>query len=66
MREIRDVMGMPVTVDVRDGAADPELAFAWLREVDPVFSTYRDDSEIRRLDRGELRSPTAAPRSTRC
>src|SRR6185436_8804904 len=32
----------------------PELAFAWLREVDAVFSTYREDSEIRRLDRGEL------------
>ncbi|HET8949158.1 MAG TPA: FAD:protein FMN transferase, partial [Solirubrobacteraceae bacterium] len=54
MREVRDVMGMPVAVDVRDGAADPELAFAWLREVDAVFSTYREDSEIRRLDRGEL------------
>jgi len=54
MRVVRDVMGMPVAVDVRDGAADPELAFAWLREVDAVFSTYREDSEIRRLDRGEL------------
>ena len=29
-------------------------AFAWLREVDERFSTYRADSEIRRLDRGEL------------
>jgi len=54
MREVRDVMGMPVAVDIREGAADPELAFAWLREVDAVFSTYREDSEIRRLDRGEL------------
>ena len=33
---------------------DVEPAFAWLREVDATFSTYRDDSEISRLDRGEL------------
>jgi FAD:protein FMN transferase len=51
--ERRSIMGMPVAVD---GAA-PELAervFAWLREVDARFSTYRRDSEISRLNRGEL------------
>ena len=48
-------MGMPVAVDVRDPEAlDVEPAFAWLREADAVFSTYRQDSEISRLDRGEL------------
>ena len=33
---------------------DVEPAFAWLREVDATFSTYRADSDISRLDRGEL------------
>jgi FAD:protein FMN transferase len=55
MAEVRDIMGMPVAIDVRDpGAVDVEPAFAWLREVDAVFSTYRGDSEISRLARGEI------------
>jgi FAD:protein FMN transferase len=55
MQEVRDIMGMPVGIDVREPeAVDVEPAFAWLREVDAVFSTYREDSEISRLDRGEL------------
>jgi thiamine biosynthesis lipoprotein len=48
-------MGMPIGIEVADaGGADVEPAFAWLREVDAIFSTYRDDSEISRLDRGEI------------
>ena len=47
-------MGMPIGIELRDPAVDVEPAFAWLREVDAVFSTYRADSEISRLDRGEL------------
>jgi thiamine biosynthesis lipoprotein len=55
MTEVRDIMGMPIGIDLPDpGSADVELAFSWLREVDAIFSTYREDSEIRRLDRGEL------------
>jgi thiamine biosynthesis lipoprotein len=55
MQEVRDIMGMPIGIDLRDpGAVDVEPAFAWLREVDAVFSTYREDSEISRLDRGEM------------
>ncbi len=53
--EVRHVMGTPVAVDVRDAdGGDVNAVFAWLDEVDATFSTYRDDSEIRRLDRGEL------------
>ncbi len=50
-------MGMPIAIDVRDPHVDPgavEEAFAWLRFVDATFSTYRDYSEISRLNRGEL------------
>jgi thiamine biosynthesis lipoprotein len=54
---VEQIMGMPIVVDLRDAAAtdaDAEAVFAWLRGVDTVFSTYREDSEVRRLDRGEL------------
>jgi thiamine biosynthesis lipoprotein len=51
------VMGMPITVDVRDDLADEALldrVFDWFREVDARFSTYKADSEISRLNRDEL------------
>jgi len=61
---IEHVMGMPVIVDVRDegvseGALDP--FFAWLRVVDATFSTYRPDSDVGRIDRGELDPEDAEP-----
>jgi thiamine biosynthesis lipoprotein len=46
---------MPIGIDVRDaGGVDLGPAFDWLGEVDATFSTYRADSDISRLDRGEL------------
>jgi thiamine biosynthesis lipoprotein len=50
-------MGTTVSLDVRDRGAEVELlerAVARLRELEARFTTYREDSEIRRLDRGEL------------
>jgi thiamine biosynthesis lipoprotein len=53
-------MGTGATVELRDplapGVAErlADEAFAWLHEVDRRFSTYKADSEISRLDRGEL------------
>ena len=52
-------MGTTFELDVRDppDAVDPvaiDEAFAWLHDVDARFSTYRADSEISRLKRGEL------------
>jgi thiamine biosynthesis lipoprotein len=50
-------MGTVVSLDVRGPAPAPATIdglFAWLHEVDATFSTYREDSAIRRLDRGEL------------
>jgi len=52
--EVRHIMGMPIAIDVCGADIDVEPAFGWLREVDATFSTYREDSEISRLDRGEL------------
>jgi thiamine biosynthesis lipoprotein len=48
-------MGMPIGIDIVDAdGVDVEAAFAWLREVDAIFSTYRENSDISRLARGEL------------
>src|SRR4051794_14613663 len=53
MTQVRHIMGIPIGIDVRDDV-DVEVAFDWLHEADATFSTYREDSEISRLDRGEL------------
>jgi thiamine biosynthesis lipoprotein len=60
-REIEHVMGMPISLALRGRhAGDHHGRAAWaetlaaLRDVDRVFSTYRDDSWISRLDRGEV------------
>jgi thiamine biosynthesis lipoprotein len=50
-------MGTTVTIDVRDAqpAADAvDAAIRWLHHVDATFSTYRESSAVRRIDRGDL------------
>src|SRR5487761_1960741 len=57
LERIEHVMGMPVIVEVCDAGFDAgvlDRLFAWLRFVDETFSTYREDSEISRLNRGEI------------
>jgi thiamine biosynthesis lipoprotein len=61
---VEQVMGMPVVIEVRDATAGDETlaaAFAWLRFVDALFSTYKDESEISRINRGELAESRAHP-----
>lgn len=56
-RRVEHIMGMPIVLDVRDDDVDDGVLddmFDWLRWVDAIFSTYSDDSEISRLNRGEL------------
>lgn len=51
-------MGTVITVDVRDAdltESAMDAVFAWFHDVDETFSTFRTDSEISRLSRGELR-----------
>jgi FAD:protein FMN transferase len=62
---VKHVMGTVVSLDARDvDASRARTAFArlaaWLDEVDLRFSTYRDDSEIRRIDAGELVADSAS------
>lgn len=55
MREIRDIMGMPIVVDIVGGdAADHDRVFSFFETIDRRFSTYRADSEISRINRGEI------------
>ena len=58
---VEQIMGLPVSVHVK--AVDPHQpevetavanAFAHLRRADRVFSTWRDDSDLMRLRRGEI------------
>ncbi len=57
LRRLEHVMGMPVIIEVCDPGVGPEAverAIDWLHRVDAMFSTYRRDSEISRLNHGEL------------
>ncbi|WP_105973138.1 FAD:protein FMN transferase [Streptomyces geranii] len=57
MRRVEHIMGFPISLRIDDENAPAEAAdavFAWLHEVDARFSPFKDDSEVSRLDRGEL------------
>jgi thiamine biosynthesis lipoprotein len=57
-------MGMPIEIDVRDLGLPPEAldaTFEWLRVVDARFSTYKDDSEIMRLNRKDIELSSTHP-----
>lgn len=57
MRQTRFMMGMPVTIEIVDAgvlAGDIDAAFATFDAIDKRFSTYRPDSEISRINRGEI------------
>ena len=57
-------MGTVFTIDIRDpGEWTPAIAsvVTWLHRVDATFSTYRPDSDICRIRRGELGVADADP-----
>jgi thiamine biosynthesis lipoprotein len=56
-------MGMPIVLDLRDELDADAVDSMWnvLRQADAIFSTYKDDSEISRLNRGELALEDAHP-----
>jgi thiamine biosynthesis lipoprotein len=59
MKRVETVMGIPMSVDLRDASdtvaeAAAEAAFDVLRAADRRFSGYRHDSELNALNRGEL------------
>ncbi|TNC23531.1 FAD:protein FMN transferase [Amycolatopsis alkalitolerans] len=57
MRRVEHVMGMPISLDIREHVPDGgQVVFDWLAEVDRRFSPFRPDSEVRL----GLRSPEMA------
>jgi FAD:protein FMN transferase len=57
MKRIQLLMGMPITVEILDASAkeaDIERVFASFRSIDETFSTYKEESEISKINRGEL------------
>jgi thiamine biosynthesis lipoprotein len=57
MKQTRLLMGMPITVEVVDATVrqgDLDKVFAYFVSVDDRFSTYKETSEISRINRGEL------------
>ena len=61
---VAPVMGTTVSIDVRDDdvrTAALQAAVQTLRELEARFTTYRDDSEIKRIGRGELQVAEAHP-----
>jgi thiamine biosynthesis lipoprotein len=63
MKETRIIMGMPIEIEIVDPGAGTalEAAFALLVSVDGRFSTYKEDSEISRFNRGEIARDALSP-----
>ena len=65
MRETRIIMGMPISLAVLDNhvrQADLDAVFNEFTAVDAQFSPFKDDSEISRLNRGEISKDALTPR----
>lgn len=63
LHEVREVMGMPVTVHV-EGSADSswiEAVYEDFAHLDRLFSPFRPESEVCRINRGELATSAAGP-----
>ncbi|MDE1919130.1 MAG: FAD:protein FMN transferase [Patescibacteria group bacterium] len=63
MKETRIIMGMPIEIEIVDPHAREalEAAFAYLVAVDERFSTYKESSEISRINRGEIKESAMSP-----
>jgi thiamine biosynthesis lipoprotein len=57
MKDTRIIMGMHITVEVVDREVTSKIfeeVFSYFTAVDKRFSTYKNDSEIMRINRGEI------------
>lgn len=64
MKQSRIIMGMPITVEIVDQRASSEIfdkVFEYFHHVDEKFSTYKSDSEISQINRGEIGSAQFSP-----
>ncbi len=63
LRRVEEMWGTVISVDVRDDVDEHavDACFEWFRRVDELFSTWRNDSEIMQIARGDLRREHASP-----
>jgi thiamine biosynthesis lipoprotein len=64
MRRVEAVMGTTVSIDIQPPLVPPAIldqVMEHLHDVDERFSTYKPDSEVSRLMRGELAEADASP-----
>src|SRR5947209_20115704 len=57
MKQLQLLMGMPITVEILDTSAteaDIERVFAYFRSIDETFSTYKEEREFSKINRGEM------------
>ncbi len=63
MKQTRQIMGMPITVEIIDESADQShinSVFKYFKQIDKTFSTFKKDSEISKINRGELQIENAS------
>ena len=63
MKDTRIIMGMHITVEIVDKQVASgifEEIFSYFTAVDKQFSTYKNDSEIMRINRGEISKDTCS------
>jgi thiamine biosynthesis lipoprotein len=63
VRRVEEMWGTVITVDVRDHVDERAVddCYTWFARVDDLFSTWRDDTEIMQIGRGELAVAHASP-----
>ncbi|MGZ6265327.1 MAG: FAD:protein FMN transferase [Candidatus Limnocylindrales bacterium] len=64
LRRVEQIMGTAISLDVRDASVAHHAldeAFEYLRQVDSRFSTYKPESEVSRLSRGEIQETDCSP-----
>ncbi len=64
MKQTRLIMGMPVTVEIVDKNVHPdsiEKVFDYFQYVDGKFSTYKNTSEITKINLGEIKKKDWSP-----
>lgn len=63
VKQTRILMGMPITLEVVDAAASDSVlgeVFDYFQTVDEKFSTYKDSSEISRINHNDLKREDAS------
>ena len=64
MKQTQIIMGTPVIIEIIDKETKQELfdeVFNYFKYVDEKFSTYKEDSEISRINRNEVEAKDYSP-----